>query len=69
MRMQPCDARVPIDQLSAVPWIPTPSAMPSQRALSGLFGAPPGITWPCSEPAQSEFGTCQAGLTALFWIA
>ena len=44
MRMQPCDAREPIDQSSAVPWMPTPSAIPSQRAFSGLFGAPPGMT-------------------------
>ena len=29
---------------------------------------PPGMTVPASEPAHGEFGTDQAGLTALFWI-
>ena len=67
--MQPCEARVPIDQSSAVPWMPTPLAIPSQRARSGLFGAPPGMTWPASDPAHALLGTCQAGLTCLFWIA
>ena len=56
IRMQPCDAREPIDQSSEVPWMPTPSAIPSQRALSGLFGAPPGMTWPWRLPAHAEFG-------------
>src|SRR3712207_5832489 len=68
IRMQPCDAREPIDHSSAVPWIPTEPFTPSQRALSGLFGAPPGIVWPRRLPAQSLFGTCHAGLTCLLWI-
>src|SRR3954465_5006588 len=63
--MQPCEAREPIDQSSAVPWMPTPSVMPSQRAFSGLLGAPPGITWPARDPAHAALGTCHAGLTCL----
>jgi lipoprotein-anchoring transpeptidase ErfK/SrfK len=39
MRMHPCDARVPIDHGSDVPWMPTPPTIPSQRALSGLRGS------------------------------
>ena len=41
MRMQPCEARVPIDQSWPVPWMPTPFAMPIQRAFSGLAAVPP----------------------------
>ena len=32
MRMQPCEAAVPIEPGSPVPWMPTPSTMPIQRA-------------------------------------
>src|SRR3954466_11477846 len=66
MRMQPWDAAVPIDPIASVPWMPAPSKMPIQRALSGLFGGRTGITWPASDPAQELFGTLQAGFTALF---
>ncbi len=69
MRMQPCDARVPIDHGSPVPWIPTPPLTPIQRALSGLFQAPPPTCWPAISPAQGEFGAVQVGLTCLDWIA
>ena len=41
--------------------------MPIQRAFSG-FDGPGGTTVPASEPAQAEFGTLQAGFSALFWI-
>ena len=44
MRMHPCDARLPIESSAAVPWIPTPPTMPSQRAFSGLSAAPPSMT-------------------------
>src|SRR5689334_10021401 len=67
IRMQPCDAAEPIEPSSDVPWIPAPSKIPIQRALIGLPGSPAGITLPARSPAQAEFGTCQAGLTALFW--
>ena len=56
MRMHPCDALVPIDQSSDVPWIPTPSPRPSQRALIGSRGSLAGIVCPASEPAQELFG-------------
>ena len=46
MRMQPCEAREPIDHSSPVPWMPTPSASPSQRALSGFSEEPPGTVRP-----------------------
>ena len=46
IRMQPCEARVPIEPRSAVPWIPMPPRSPSQRALRGLSGEPPGIVCP-----------------------
>ena len=39
--------------MSAVPWMPAPSKIPSQRALSGFSGTPPGITLPARSPAQS----------------
>ena len=41
MRMQPCEARLPIDQSSPVPWMPTPSVMPIHRAFSGFRSARP----------------------------
>ena len=69
MRMQPCDAREPIDQSWPVPWMPTPLAIPIQRALSGLSALPPGDGCPRSSPAHGEFGAVQAGLTCLFWMA
>ena len=70
MRTQPCDAAWPIEpySLGSTPWIPAPSKIPSQRALSGLLGAPPGMTLPARLPVQAECGTLQAGLTALFWM-
>src|SRR4051794_12763610 len=40
--------------------------MPSQRALIGFVGSSPEITFPAMSPAHALFGTCQAGLTALF---
>ena len=43
--------------------MPTPPAMPSQRAFSGLSGAPPGTVLPGVGPAQGRLGACQAGLT------
>ena len=69
MRMQPCDARVPIDHGSPVPWIPTDPSTPIQRALSGLFAAPPPTYWPAISPAHGEFGAVHVGLTCLLWIA
>ena len=50
-----------------MPWIPAPAKMPIHRALIGSSG-PGGMTLPASEPAQAEFGTCQVGSTALFWM-
>ena len=48
--------------------MPAPSKMPIQRALIGFSAVPPGTTLPASLRAtQVEFGTCQAGLIALFW--
>ena len=58
---------MPIEPVASVPWMPAPLKMPIQRALSGFSGVPPGTTVPARSPAQSEFGTCQAGLIALFW--
>ena len=60
---------MPIEPSSSVPWMPAPSKMPIQRALSGLSGAPPGIDLAGeARPPRREFGTCQAGFTALFWM-
>ena len=42
MRMQPCDARLPIEYSCEVPWMPTPPAIPIQRARSGFAAEPPG---------------------------
>jgi hypothetical protein len=42
--------------------------MPIQRAFSGFSAVPPGTIVPARSPAQSLFGTCQAGSTALFWM-
>ena len=61
-------AAVPSEPMSSVPWMPAPSKMPIQRALSGFSGTPPGTTVPARSPAQSELGTFQAGSTALFWM-
>src|ERR671916_2500820 len=69
MRMHPCEARVPIDHGMPVPWIPTAPETPIQRALSGLFAAPPATCWPAISPAHGEFGAVQVGLTCLDWIA
>ena len=41
MRMQPCDAREPIEPRSPVPWMPTPLTMPIQRAFNGFSAEPP----------------------------
>ena len=41
MRMQPWEARLPIEPGAPVPWMPTPLTMPSQRALSGFSAEPP----------------------------
>src|SRR5262249_2260472 len=41
IRMQPCDAALPIDSGMPVPWMPTPLTMPIQRALSGFSAEPP----------------------------
>lgn len=68
MRMHPCDARVPIDASSPVPWKPTPFVTPIQRAFSGLAAEPPWTVVPCSSPAHAEFGTDHVGLTCLLWM-
>src|SRR3954454_4283591 len=71
MRTQPCEALWPIEPYSdgSMPWMPAPSMIPSQRALSGLAAVPPGTTLPRSAGAtQLEFGIVQAGFTALFWM-
>ena len=65
MRMQPCEARVPMDHGWPVPWIPTPPASPIQRAFSGLLAAPPATDRPASSPAHGEFGAVQTGFTCL----
>ena len=59
MRMQPCEAAVPIEPSSGVPWMPTAGAdVPIQRVPSGL-PAPGGIG---SRPfAHGEFGGIQVG--------
>ena len=67
MRMQPCDARLPIDHGCPVPWMPTPLTIPIQRALSG-FDAPARDLLPASSPAHGEFGAVQVGLTCLYGI-
>ena len=68
MRMQPCDARLPIEYSCEVPWMPTPPAIPIHRARSGFAAEPPGVVVPASSPAQGEFGAVQAGLTCLLEI-
>src|SRR5919202_493010 len=71
MRTQPWEAAWPIVpySLGSMPWMPAPSKMPSQRALSGFSGEPPGTTLPRSAGAtQEEFGMVHAGFTALFWM-
>ena len=65
MRMQPCDAREPIEPDSAVPWMPTPPTIPIQRALSGFWAEPPATVSLRSAPAHGLSGTFQVGLTAL----
>ena len=69
MRMHPCDARVPIEPLSPVPWMPTPLTIPIQRALSGFAALPPATDEPPSSPAHGLLGTDHVGLTCLLWIA
>ena len=49
--------------------MPTPLAMPIQRALSGLAALPPSTVVPCSSPAHGELGTDHTGLTCLSWMA
>ena len=66
MRTQPWETAWPSEETSSVPWIPAPSKIPIQRALSGSAG-PGGITWPARLPAQAELGTCQEGSTCLSW--
>ena len=52
---QPCEAAVPIVPYArSMPWMPAPSKMPIHRALSGLFGAPPGMTWPARLPVHAR---------------
>jgi hypothetical protein len=68
MRMQPCDARLPIEYSCEVPWMPTPLAIPIQRARRGFEAEPPGVVVPASSPAHGEFGAVQAGLTCLLEI-
>ena len=65
--MQPCEAALPIEPVASVPWMPAPSKMPIQRALIG-FDGPAAPRCPPRSPAQAEFGTCQDGFTALFWM-
>ena len=68
MRMQPCDAREPIEPGSPVPWMPTPLTMPIQRALSGFCAEPPATVSLRSAPAHGLFGAVHGGLTALLAI-
>ena len=68
MRMQPCEARLPIEYSCDVPWIPTPLTIPIQRARSGFAALPPGVVVPASSPAHGELGAVQAGLTCLLVI-
>src|SRR4051794_10594423 len=65
MRMQPCDAREPIDPGTPVPWIPTPLTIPIQRAFSGFSAEPPATVSFAYAPAHGLLGAVQAGLTAL----
>src|SRR5215208_8495983 len=65
IRTQPCDARLPSEPMSLVPWKPTDPEIPTQRATSGFCGEPPGIVLPAIDPAQSESGTCQTGFFSL----
>ena len=68
MRMQPCDAAVPIEYSAAVPWIPTPPTIPSHRALRGFSALPPSTTSLRYAPAHGSSGALHAGLTALLRI-
>src|SRR3954452_17161186 len=68
MRTHPCDARVPIEPDSAVPWMPTPLTIPIQRAFSGFCAEPPGTVSFRSAPAHGLSGTFQVGFTALLVI-
>jgi hypothetical protein len=65
MRMQPCEARLPIDHGSEVPWIPIAPPSDMKITRSGLRGSPGGIVWPARLPAHALFGTCQAGFQSL----
>ena len=55
--MQPCEAALPSESTSEVPWKPTPSVIPIQRAFSGFSAVPPATVVPPSSPAQGELGT------------
>ena len=59
---------MPSEPTWSVPWMPAPSKMPIQRALSGFSGTPPGTTVPARSPAQALFGTLQGTFTPLFWM-
>src|SRR3954447_16630701 len=65
IRMQPCEARVPIEPGSPVPWMPTPFATPIQRAFSGFSEEPPATVSLRYAPAHGLFGAVHGGLTAL----
>ena len=59
MRMQPCEAAVPIEPELYVPWMPTPPMFrPIQRVPSGLPG-PGGIGW--APAAQGWLGGYHQG--------
>ena len=56
-------------RLVGVPWMPAPSWKPSQRALMGLSGSFPAMTFPARSPAQALSGTYHAGLAAMLSIS
>src|SRR5690242_12984656 len=65
IRMQPCDARVPMEDEIGVPCMPMPGAdVPIQRVPSGLFT--PGGIGP-RPAAHGELGGNHVGFTC-FWM-
>ena len=66
MRMQPCDAAVPMDQSCGVPWMPTDGVLrPIHRVPSGLSG--PGGTG-SAPAAHGEGGGVHVGWYTLLMM-
>ena len=68
MRMQPCEARLPIDHSCDGPVDADAAGDPHPARPQRVRGAPPASSCPASSPAHGEFGAVQAGLTCLLGI-